>query len=188
MPKITVVTPTYHRHDKVQAIIRQLQAQTEKDFESLIIADSHDPAVEQIVGATKDTRFRYISTPRSNDWGHHQRAEGLRQAQGKYWCSVNDDNVIYPDYLKKLGDICEDVAICKIQHDVVGIIPKMVIPQWLGRGNIDMLNYMVSTPLAKRIGWTDYSYNADWEFLEDILISNPPPKIVVVNEVLGEHY
>jgi glycosyltransferase involved in cell wall biosynthesis len=110
---------------------------------------------------------------------------------GDYILWVDDDNVIYSNYLeiasKKLKENNNvGILIHKILHDEVGEIPKEHRIKYY---DIDTLNFIVKTVLAMDVKWDEWVYWADFNFIkkcEDIC-TFVGLNIVYGDEIIGEH-
>jgi glycosyltransferase involved in cell wall biosynthesis len=100
MPRVSVVIPTWERSRRLRRALDSVFAQTEQDFELLVVDDgSLTDAAERVVKACADARARYLRLP------HHQGASaarnaGIRAATGKYVAFLDDDDEWLPEKLE----------------------------------------------------------------------------------------
>lgn len=101
---ITVVTPTYKRHQYLKNAIESVLKQTYTDFEYIIVddnpADSEERRLtEKVVCSFSDPRFHYIQNEK-NLGGAGSRNVGIFQAKGDYIALLDDDDMYLPDRLE----------------------------------------------------------------------------------------
>lgn len=166
----------------------QLFTQEFMDWEAMIGVDGRDDETHRVLlrYQENDARLRcfFFSDGPHNDWGHELRDRLLKMSSGNYVCFLNDDVRISPLYLKRLREAVEgfDASVCRIEHEVHGIIPH----GWHGapRGaDIDCMNAMVSGDLARATGWKHRHYMADFAFFA--MVHNAGARWNYVDEVLG---
>ena len=100
---ITVFTPTYNRAHTLTTLYQSLLAQTNRDFEWLIIDDGSTDSTEELV-----TRFiregrlaiRYVHVP--NGGKHRAINKGTDLARGEIFFIVDSDDWLTPDALEKI--------------------------------------------------------------------------------------
>lgn len=102
MITLSVVVPTYNRREVLQRTIRCLLEQTcdSGEYEVLVVDDqSTDDTLAWLQEAEKtDSRLRVFPNPSK---GRAQaRNTGLRAAQGKYLCFVDDDVWVVPGFVQ----------------------------------------------------------------------------------------
>lgn len=98
--KISVIIPTFNRPEMLIQSLRSLQEQTLREFEILVVDNSADPAVEQIVKEFNHIAkmpANYIPDPRLGL--HNARHTGARSAQGTILIFTDDDATFDPGWL-----------------------------------------------------------------------------------------
>ncbi len=101
---ITVITPTYKRHQYLKNAIDSVLAQTLKDFE-LIIVDDNPPGSEErvrtedVIREISDPRVHYIKNEK-NLGGAGSRNRAIEMAKGEYIAFLDDDDMYLPDRLR----------------------------------------------------------------------------------------
>lgn len=103
-PKISIVLPTYNRERFLPAAINAILAQTETDYE-LIVVNDHSPdntiaVVNEYI--KKDSRIRLI-TNEVNKKLPASLNEGFRHARGKYLTWTSDDNLYHSHALQMMA-------------------------------------------------------------------------------------
>lgn len=96
-PTFSVVVPTYNRADLIAATLRSVLAQTDADFELLVIDDGSTDATAAVVGAITDPRLRYI--PITNGERGRARNWGTRESRGRYVTFLDSDDLLLPHHL-----------------------------------------------------------------------------------------
>ena len=98
-PKYSVVIPVYNRPDEVRDLLESLLAQTQKDFEVLIIEDGSSVTCEHVVQEYADrVSIRYFF--RSNSGPGPARNFGFTQALGHYFVIFDSDCILPPGYFE----------------------------------------------------------------------------------------
>ena len=101
--KVSVITPIYNREQWVENLLCNLQKQTLKEIEFIIIddgsADKTYEILKEKVGG--DKRFYLIKSP-ENKGPSHARNIGLVQARGEYVGFFDCDDAIPSDYFASL--------------------------------------------------------------------------------------
>jgi hypothetical protein len=95
MPKISILCPVYNIERYIAQTIESVQAQTEQDWELLLIDDCSTDSSKAIMEqyAAKDNRLRIFSTP-TNSWAHAAANVGLDNARGDYIAILDGDDVL----------------------------------------------------------------------------------------------
>lgn len=115
-PRISVIMLTYNRETLVSRAIESILAQTETDFEFIIVDNGSDDRSGMIAEeyAAKDHRIRVIHKERGNIGSG--RNAGLDAVHGEYVAFVDDDDWAEPDFLEFLYNLITennaDVSIC----------------------------------------------------------------------------
>ncbi|MCW5960603.1 MAG: glycosyltransferase family 2 protein [Pyrinomonadaceae bacterium] len=107
LQKITVVTPTFHRPDEIAGLIEDLEAQTFKPFEMIVVdgAPLTDRSTERVVNELiPDCSFR-IEYRRHKCGTAVQRNFGIEIASGDLIALIDDDVRPAPDFLEKIADV-----------------------------------------------------------------------------------
>lgn len=166
--RVTVVTATYNRLDKLREAIESVRAQSYSNWEQIIVSDGPDPRVDRLVREIGDARVRSFSTSRLPVMGNYQRNYALRHATGEFVLYLDDDNVIYPHCLESMvsGFDTEQTGFV-ISPIHYGDTIKAPQPGFAYR-EIDLLNYMVRRRLVERVGGQRVHASADYLLIRDI--------------------
>lgn len=120
---ISVVIPTHNRKDLLSRAIKSAQAQTYSDLEIIIISDGSNDGTDEVVKklVEQDVRIRFEEyTPGRG--GNYARNLGIQRAKGEYIAFLDDDDVWYPDKLKKQINALEKAPKAGLCYTGVHII------------------------------------------------------------------
>lgn len=101
---ITVVTPTYNRHQYLKKAIDSVLAQTYTDFEMIVVDDNpvgseERKLTEEVIKGITDPRVHYVQN-KKNLGGAGSRNVAIDMAKGEYVAFLDDDDMYLPDRLK----------------------------------------------------------------------------------------
>lgn len=101
---ITVVTPTYKRHQYLKNAIDSVLAQSYKDFEMIVVDDNPPESeervwTEDVIREISDSRVHYIKNEK-NLGGAGSRNRAIEMAKGEYIAFLDDDDMYLPDRLR----------------------------------------------------------------------------------------
>lgn len=108
-PLVQICTPTYRRDTELRRCLRSLQAQTWANWVCDVFDDDPDGSARTIVKSFSDARIHY----------HHNRPQRFASKNidacfsranprgAAYFCVVEDDNFILPDFIAGNIGLCE---------------------------------------------------------------------------------
>ena len=97
LPEFSIIVPVYNRSDEVADLLQSLAAQTEKNFETIIVEDGSPlPCGDVVAKFGPAANARYISRP--NEGRSYARNAGINAARGRYLVFFDSDCVIPPSY------------------------------------------------------------------------------------------
>lgn len=101
---VTVITPTYKRHQYLKNAIESVLSQTYKYFEYIVVddnpADSEERKLtEEVIKTFTDPRIHYVQN-KKNLGGAESRNVAIEMAKGEYIAFLDDDDMYLPDRLK----------------------------------------------------------------------------------------
>ena len=109
---VSIIIPTYKRSKYIERTIESVLKQSYKNIE-LIIVDDNDPKTcyreetEKIMENYKKYKnIKYIKHVKNMN-GCAARNTGLKQANGKYICFLDDDDIIYQNKIKEQVEFLE---------------------------------------------------------------------------------
>lgn len=212
MHEISVIIPAYNVENYIGKIINDLENQTFKDFELIIIDDcSKDNTLKIIKESLKNSSMNYQVIISSENGGEGKaRNIGLSKANGKYLYFIDADDRIENDCLYELKTTLEenhaDIAICNynLVNEHLEIVPNsysLNLKSDLTFRNTDFIKNVINgyytiypgSVLYKKeiidnygIKFTErVKYSADREFLIKAIFHS---KIVALNRKILFHY
>jgi glycosyltransferase involved in cell wall biosynthesis len=115
-PSVSVVTPTWQRHDLLLGrCIPSVKAQDYPVLEHIVVSDGPDPELLQKLPRTlKDAgNLWYEELPEHDpeaQWGHYARLHGLDLAKGDYIAYLDDDNSWHSYHVRLLVAALEETG------------------------------------------------------------------------------
>lgn len=106
MPKISVIIPTYNRSGMLRQAISSVLAQTERDFEIIVVDDGSTDDTHSVVGAMEDERISYFY--KSNGGPASARNFGLSKATGEYVAFLDHDDLWPQNYVEVMLSYLEN--------------------------------------------------------------------------------
>lgn len=105
--------PTYKRPIFLKRALQSLLDQTHTNWKGIIYDDSPESEAEQVVKDFDDERFIYKQNERKlNGAGNiDQCFRSLPIASGRYACTLEDDNLLRPDFIKSNIQILEKKGV-----------------------------------------------------------------------------
>lgn len=101
---ITVITPTWHRHDMLrERSIPSVQAQQYPDVEHLIVSDGPDPQLAELYLPPSTRLIQLDEHDPGVRWGHRARLRGIEEAAGDVLAWLDDDDTWTPRHLSVLA-------------------------------------------------------------------------------------
>ena len=110
-PRFTVLMPTHYRPDVIGYAIRSVLAQSDGDFELLVVGDGAVEGTAAVVTAFDDPRIRWFDLPKAPGFGYANRNIAMEQSRGALIAFAADDDLMLPDHLARLGAAFDDAAI-----------------------------------------------------------------------------
>jgi len=176
---VNIIIPTYQRHDRLKKVLGDISIQTYRNIRACICSDGYDERVKNIVNEfekkSNDIIFSYwFMEEHKGKWGAPSRRKILERIEPYgFVCFVDDDNEISPKYVEKLySKMSEEMGMtyCLVVIENLGniIVPKGDVSNSFALGEIDSLNVMVRTSVAKKLRehWDGDDYNHDFLFID----------------------
>jgi len=102
MSKISVIIPVYNASKTLRRLAKSLATQIDKDFEVIFINDGSTDESGEILKEICKTEKNYKVITTKNGGAAAARNLGVEKAEGEYICFVDSDDIISPNYLKKM--------------------------------------------------------------------------------------
>jgi glycosyltransferase involved in cell wall biosynthesis len=106
-PQVSVCVPTYLGAQHLPATINSVLEQSFGDFELVIIDDNSPDQTEQLVAKFHDPRIHYHRN-RTNLGPEGNWNRCLQECKGQYFKLLPQDDLLYPDTLKRQVEILEN--------------------------------------------------------------------------------
>lgn len=103
-PKVSFIMPAYNVADYISEAIESVCAQTEREWELLIIDDCSEDETLEIAKhhAAKDSRIRVIESDAPSGGAYTPRKRGIMEARSEIVSPIDADDFIPVDYLEKM--------------------------------------------------------------------------------------
>jgi glycosyltransferase involved in cell wall biosynthesis len=142
-PLFSVVIPVYNRAGLLREAITSVLAQTDQDFEIVVVDDGSTDDPERVVKEFADPRIVFLR--QKNRGGGAARNTGIDQARGRYIAFLDSDDHYLPHHLatmrKLLAENPDGAGYARIIVDRGGGKTFLKPPRALARGE-DMAEYL----------------------------------------------
>lgn len=101
LPKITVITPSYHQAEFIEETIRSILLQQYPELEYIVIDGGSSDGSIEIIKKYEQWIDYWISEPDNGQT--HAINKGLQQATGDYVIYLNSDDIFFPGALHKVA-------------------------------------------------------------------------------------
>jgi hypothetical protein len=164
-PLFSIVIPLYNRAAEVKAAIHSILAQTEQNYEIIVVDDGSTDHPTKVLNTIPDPRLKVIT--QANAGGSAARNTGIARAQGQFIAFLDSDDTFLPHHLAQALPILQahpqqvtytqvivnrgdDVTFLKPPR---GIQPSENISEYLicERGFVQTSTLIVPAALAKQV-------------------------------------
>lgn len=132
MPRVTVVTATYNWAPVLPFCIASVRAQTNRDFQHLVIGDGcTDESAEVVIAeADGDPRIRWVNLASNtgHQWGPN--TEGIRLADSDFIAYLGHDDLWAPNHLENLVAALDAPGVGLAHSSVVMVHPSSGPAAW----------------------------------------------------------
>ena len=102
MPAVSIIVPVYNRPAEVSDLCESLLAQTDPDFELVIVEDGSTVPCREVVDKAVSKGLTCSYYYKTNEGRSIARNYGLERARADFFVFVDSDCVIPPDYIATL--------------------------------------------------------------------------------------
>ncbi len=124
-PFFSVVIPVYNRARVIAGAVRSVLAQSDQDFEIVVVDDASEDDPKAALDAIDDPRIRYVRQE-TQGGGGVARNRGIDLARGQFIAFLDSDDVFLPHHLMTMRSLLAG------SEDVVGYA-RMVVDRGEGR-------------------------------------------------------
>lgn len=121
-PKFSVVIPAYNASKYIADCVGSVLAQTEKDFEIIVVNDGSTDNTAQIVSSFSDERVNLVN--RSNGGLAVARNTGIRAAKGEVVAFLDADDRWCPDKLAAHRQALDENPQASVSYDLSAFIDE----------------------------------------------------------------
>jgi glycosyltransferase involved in cell wall biosynthesis len=163
---ISVIVTTYNREDALDAVLRSLSRQTEKEFEVVVADDGSRPETSQVIDTWRATFGRRLEHVWHDDRGFRAaeiRNRAILAARGAYCIFLDGDCLVRPDFvaahrrLAEPGWLVTGNRVLLSEALTAKVLREKLAPEtwtmagWLAerlRGGINRLSALLRLPLG----------------------------------------
>jgi len=120
-PLVTVVIPTYRRHEKLNRALRSVTEQTYENLEIIVVNDYPEEEIDEHI-EVEDERIKTIDL-NENRGGSGARNVGIEKSNGKYITFLDDDDEYLPEkvekQVKKIQELPDDYGLVAVEGKIM---------------------------------------------------------------------
>lgn len=158
--KVSVLIPTYNRFNLLKEAIESVLIQKHKNVEILICHDGYSDEYEKFKLDNQHENVFYYEIEQHNNYGAAQRNFLLNKVTGDFIVHLDDDNILYPDYLEKMlaqVDNNTGMVISRIHYnDKEWFNYVLPLSDKIQECEIDQLGILFKADVGKMFKWDDY--------------------------------
>jgi len=158
--KVSVLIPTYNRFNLLKESIESVLIQKHKNVEILICHDGYSDEYEKFKLDNQHENVFYYEIEQHNNYGAAQRNFLLNKVTGDFIVHLDDDNILYPDYLEKMlaqVDNNTGMVISRIHYnDKEWFNYVLPLSDKIQECEIDQLGILFKADVGKMFKWDDY--------------------------------
>lgn len=141
MPRISVIIPLYNKAAYIRRAVDSVLAQTEQDFEIIIVDDGSTDGGERVLRSYSDTRIKYV---RQENFGvSAARNNGIKYSSAEFVSFLDADDAYYPKFIETVLHLRRkfpqaglySTSYCMVEPDGSLVAPKYrAIPKFPWEG------------------------------------------------------
>jgi hypothetical protein len=131
-PRFTVLLPAHNRADVIGFAVESALAQTEGDFELLVVGDGCTDGTGDVVHGFGDGRIRWLDLAKAPFNGYANRNVALRQARGDLIAYLPHDDLWLGDHLERAWGAFENTRMEWLYSLPVWVSPDGLLVPGLG--------------------------------------------------------
>jgi glycosyltransferase involved in cell wall biosynthesis len=180
-PLVTVFMAVFNGEHYLTEAINSVLNQTFADFELLVIDDGSTDDSTAIIGKFNDPRIRLLRND-ANIGIFKTRNRGIREARGRYFATLDADDIACPDRLDKQVRFMEDHPGCMVCGGMARFIDAQskVTGNFVPPAGMNLLPaylffaccFINSATIIRTEIFRDYGYNDGFEIAEDYDLFN----------------
>ncbi len=190
---ISVIIPVRFRPDLTQTCIDSILKYT-KDFELILVQEGTDEEITKLL-KSYNTKFVQNEVPKGYAGALN---EGLRVAEGDYYCFMNNDTVATPDWMDEMMKAFDDEEVGLVSPTFWGTGDRQSI-EWNNGDQFDyVLNpyclagvcFLVKKEVIDKVGsWDSETFSHGGEDIDMTMrISNAGYALVIARKSFIYHY
>jgi glycosyltransferase involved in cell wall biosynthesis len=122
--RFSILLPTHNRADVLKVALESILAQTEQDFEVLVVGDGCTDNSAAVVKSFCDERIIWFDLPKGPNFGYANRNLALKKARGELIAFLAHDDIWLPDHLS----LCNEAFKNDPELEIVYTLPLFVQP------------------------------------------------------------
>lgn len=107
-PIVSIIIPHYNRWDILGETLDSLIKQTLQSFEVIIVDDGSDSGINAEISSYLNNNNNFSIFYQENQGQSVARHNGALQANGKYLCFLDSDDILAPEYLESCINVLEN--------------------------------------------------------------------------------
>lgn len=189
---VSIIIPTYNRPDKLPEAVESAMKQSYQNTELIIVDDgSTNPDVTTVISSLKGQYGKIRSFHQENKYLGAARNTGVKMAKGDYLVFLDDDDLLFPDYISTCLDIISKEKVDCVLPATMSIFQDNKTTHWISAGggvtgvfmptSIIENTYGSSSMLIKRDLCLQHPYPEffragweDWSLLIELHLSGVP--------------
>ncbi len=168
MPLFSVIIPTYNRASFLKEAIESVLMQSFRDWELVIVDDGSTDDTRVVCNAFDDDRIKYVF--QKNAERSAARNNGIKNANGKFICFLDDDDFYHKDHLDSFNKVIEKnptnqvfITGLKIDNKIEFNYPNQDCKQVIWKHGASPMLVCIDSILAKKTKF-DSSYVPQEDF------------------------